>query len=89
MATLQVRSIDDSLYKALGKLAERENRSISQEVVYILKQYLSKPSSFNADTTKEFLKLAGSWCDKRDADEIIADIRSSRKFTANRLAEEF
>ena len=33
MATLQVRSIDDQLYQALGKLAAREQRSISQQVV--------------------------------------------------------
>ena len=42
MATLQVRSIDNQLYKALGRRAAQDNRSISQEVDAILQEYLSQ-----------------------------------------------
>jgi len=43
MATLQVKSIDDKSYKLLGIKAKKDNRSISQEVITILKEYLSEP----------------------------------------------
>lgn len=79
MANLQVKDIDERLYESLRSLATNEKRSISQEVVYILQKYLSKPKEFDPDPTDEFLQLAGSWKDERDADEIIADIRNSRK----------
>ena len=37
MATLQVRDIDDRLYKYLKTSAKLKNRSISQEVITIIK----------------------------------------------------
>ena len=85
MATLQVRSIDDQLYQALGKLAAREQRSISQQVVAILKEHLAQPLR-HATATDDFLALCGSWRDDRSADEIAAEIRSNRKST-NRFRE--
>ena len=78
MATLQVRSVDDQLYKALGKRAIMENRSISQEVVFILKAYLSSPPLKYQEVTARFLEICGSWEDSRDADEIVSEIRQSR-----------
>ena len=85
MATLQVRSIDDQLYQALGKLAAREQRSISQQVVAILKEHLAQPLR-HASATDDFLALCGSWKDGRSADELAAEIRSNRKST-NRFRE--
>lgn len=79
MATLQVRSIEPQFYEALGRLAAAENRSISQEVIAILKRHLSAPYTQHQVATQRFLELAGSWQDDREADEIISDIRSSRK----------
>lgn len=79
MANLQVKDIDSRLYESIRELATNEKRSISQEVVYILQKYLSKPKEFDTNPTDEFLTLAGSWKDERDAEEIIADIRNSRK----------
>jgi len=79
MATLQVRSVDDQLYKALGKRAIMENRSISQEVVFILKAYLSSPPLKYQEVTARFLEICGSWEDSRDADEIVSEIRQSRQ----------
>lgn len=69
MATLQVRSMDDKLYKVLGKVAKEENRSISQEVVYILKKYFSKPTTYSNNATDAFLEL--NLDDERNAEEII------------------
>ncbi|MBU4319790.1 MAG: hypothetical protein Q8N12_07740 [Thermodesulfovibrionales bacterium] len=79
MAILQVRDIDDRLYSSLKDLAKSENRSLSQEVISILEKYLSNPSVFKNNPTKEFLSLSGSWDDERTADEIIDDIKRSRK----------
>jgi len=79
MATLQVRAIDDRLYSILGKKAKMDNRSISQEVIVILKEHLSEPRRGNASTaTDKFLDMCGTWKDERSAEEIIADIRQNR-----------
>jgi plasmid stability protein len=77
MATLQVRSIDEQLYQALGKRAALDNRSISQEVIAILKEHLSQPVQ-HKNATEQFLDLCGSWEDDRDAEEIAQDIRQQR-----------
>lgn len=79
MANLQVRDIDDRLYESLRERATREKRSISQEVVLILEKYLSRPNAYDVNPTDEFLSLSGSWKDERTAEEIISDIRSSRR----------
>jgi len=88
MATLQVRSIDDALYRALGRRAAMENRSISQEVVSILKAHLSVPTTKHQDLTTRFLEMCGSWDDERDAGDIIAEIRQDRR-TSERFQEIF
>jgi plasmid stability protein len=79
MAILQVRDIDDRLYASLKKLAQSENRSLSQEVISILEKYLSNPALFKNNPTREFLSLSTSWEDDRTADEIIADIKKNRR----------
>ena len=84
MATLQVRSIDERLYGALGRRAEMDHRSISQEVVAILNDYLACPAKTpQGAATDAFLELAGSWTDDRDADAVMAEIRKAR--TTNRF----
>jgi len=78
MAVLQVRNMDDELYETLGRRAAMENRSISQEVIAIIKKYLSAPDHFKyADDA--VLNLAGAWEDVRSAKEIVTDIRKHRK----------
>ena len=81
MATLQVRSIDDQLYEALGRRASMDNRSISQEVTAMLREYLSTPKRRHEKATELFLELCGSWEDKRDLEEIVRDIRQARRTT--------
>ncbi len=87
MAVLQVRNMDDGLYKALGRRAVMDNRSISQEVVSIIEKHLSEPLSENFKTDDEALKLAGSWVDTRSAEEIASSIRDAR--TTDRFQGDF
>ena len=89
MATLQVRSIDNQLYKALGARAAMENRSISQEVIAILKDYLSRPSTKHGTMTEDFLQLCGTWQDDRPEEEIAAEIRNARADSPDRFGEVF
>jgi len=79
VANLQVKSIDDELYKSLGKRAAMENRSISQEVVSILKAYLSMPSNKTRQVNNQFLALCGTWEGDESADDIIKEVQSSRR----------
>ena len=79
MANLQVRDMDDQLYESLRQLANNEKRSISQEVIYILEQFISNPLFARKNPTDEFLKFSGSWEDDRTADEIIVDIKNGRE----------
>lgn len=78
MAVLQVRTIDDDLYEALGRRAAMDNRSISQEVITIIKDFLSKPGAVAAPDD-EALRLAGAWSDERSAETIAGSIRAARK----------
>ena len=83
MANLQVKSIDDELYKSLGKRAAMENRSISQEVVSILKAYLSIPSNKTRLVNDQFLELCGTWESEEPAAEIIKELRNGRVNNSN------
>lgn len=78
MAVLQVRDLDDRLYETIRWSAKRSNRSISQEVVTILQNYFTSPSSKEKNAAQDFLKLSGSWEDTRSAEEIIDDITKAR-----------
>lgn len=78
MAVLQVRNISDDLYGALGRRAVMDNRSISQEVIDIIKRHLGSPHTACAAADEEALHLAGSWNDARTATEIAAEIRGNR-----------
>ncbi len=78
MATLQVRDIDDLLYQALKRRAKSQHRSLSQEVVHIIEDYLSRPPADSATQTELFLKLSGAWQGPETAQEILRSIRSSR-----------
>jgi plasmid stability protein len=44
MAILQVRDIPDELYENLSAIAKMENRSISQETIFLLKNALQLKS---------------------------------------------
>ncbi len=86
MAVLQVRNMADDLYGALGRRAALDNRSISQEVIEIIKTYLATPRSRRGGD-EEALQMAGSWDDSRAADEIVSQLRQER--TTRRSQEGF
>lgn len=81
MARLELTNIDDRLYEALQLRAMQDNRSVSEEAEIILRESLAmaKPSRNAKEADEAFMGLLGSWQDHRTADEIIADIRSSRR----------
>ena len=79
MATLQVKNLDDRLYQALGARAAMDNRSISQEVATMIREFLANPTSDPREATRQLLALAGSWQDNRSARQIAADLRKSRR----------
>ena len=89
MANLQVKSMDDELYKSLGRRAAMENRSISQEVVSILKAYLSMPSNKFRQVNDQFLELCGTWEGDESADEIVKDLRNSREHKSKHRQVDF
>ncbi|TGL61649.1 FitA-like ribbon-helix-helix domain-containing protein [Leptospira sarikeiensis] len=78
MANLQVRDIDDRLYEALKRRAELEHRSVSQEVVLLIENYLAHDMKESEQKTLRFLELSNSWMDDRNSEKIIKEIRSSR-----------
>jgi plasmid stability protein len=79
MATLQVRDIDDRLYEALRARARSEHRSVSQEVVFIIEDHLSKSTHSSQKQTELFLGLTGAWEGSESAEQLVASIRKSRK----------
>ncbi len=76
MANLKIKGIDEELYKQIKGLAAEENRSIGQEVLFLIKKYLSNRKQFLSTKTpaQTLLDLAESWDDPREADELISDI---------------
>lgn len=83
MANLQIKGIDDGLYNEIKKLAAAEKRSVSQQILFLVKIYLAKkPRCDAAKTPSEvLLDLHGSWQDERKADQIIDQIKKARKNT--------
>jgi plasmid stability protein len=79
MATLQVKGINDRLYEALRARATMENRSISQEVVCLIRRHLARPPRDPREATHAMLELVGSWRDDRTARRIAAELRKSRR----------
>jgi len=81
MANLQIKGIDERLYSQIKMMALKENRSISQQVLFLIKTYMAKkPYANRAKTPAQvLLDLSGSWEDSRSPDKIIAAIKSDRK----------
>lgn len=81
MANLQIKGIDENLYLQIKKLASAENRSVSQQILYLAKEYLAKRKAFQASKTNAqvLLELSGSWADDRTPEEIVREIRRARR----------
>jgi hypothetical protein len=81
MANLQIKGLDDRLYEEIKRLATSENRSVSQEMLFLVKEHLAKRKKVVAIRTpaQVLLELSGSWADDRSAETIIAEIKAARK----------
>ena len=81
MANLQIKGIQDDLYAEIKKLASAENRSVSQQVVFLLREYLANRKFVQMQKTpaQTLLALSGSWQDDREAEKIIEEIKLARK----------
>jgi hypothetical protein len=90
MANLQIKGIQDDLYERIKEMAASENRSISQQVLFLIKEYLLRKgcSQSSKPPAQVLLELSGSWEDKRDSEEILSEIKRSRKNSA-KLKEGF
>ncbi|MEE8584237.1 MAG: hypothetical protein V3T83_05225, partial [Acidobacteriota bacterium] len=77
MASLQVKGVDDLFYQQLKRLAASQNRSVSQQVLVILREYLAKQEALSQikSPAEVLLGLAGSWQDDRSGEEIADEIR--------------
>ena len=83
MANLQIKGMNDDFYTQIKVLAGSENRSISQQILFMTKEYLLKKQQLQAVKmpAQVLLELAGAWEDGRTAEEMIADLKQSRKNT--------
>ena len=81
MANLQIKGIDDDLYAQIKNLALSQNRSVSQQVLLLIKYYLSKQHQIEKSKSpaQVLIELSGSWDDARTADQIIKDLKRDRK----------
>ena len=80
MANLQIKGIQDELYAQIKELAAAENRSVAQQVVFLIREYLASKRRLPLRTPAEvLLELSGSWEDDRSSEEIISDIKAARR----------
>jgi predicted CopG family antitoxin len=90
MANLQIKGIDDEIYTELKKMAAEENRSVSQQALFLVKEYLARKRHLRTLKTPAqiLLDLSGSWEDDQDSAKIIAQIKKARK-NSKKLIEGF
>jgi len=81
MANLQIKGIQDELYAEIKKIAANENRSVSQQILFLVKEYMARKKQIATLETpaQVLLRLSGSWNDDREAEEIISEIKTARK----------
>jgi len=81
MSNLQIKGIDEDLYAQIKEMANEENRSLSQQILYLAKEYLAKRKKIRTakPPAQVLLELSGSWTDDRKAEEIIKELRKSRR----------
>ncbi len=87
MATLQVKNVDDKLYRRLKANAAAEHRSLSQQVLAIIEEHLKQAA--NPPIPRPITDFIGAWKnDERSTEEIIRDTRASRR-TGHRFKVKF
>ena len=81
MANLQIKGMSDDLYAQIKALAAAENRSVRQQILFMAKEYLLKKQQAQdmKMPAQVLLEMSGAWEDDRTTEEIIADMKQSRK----------
>lgn len=81
MSNLQIKGIDEDLYAQIKEMARAENRSLSQQILYLAKEYMTKQKQIRSVKTpaQVLLELSGSWYDDRGSEEIIQEIKKGRR----------
>jgi hypothetical protein len=71
MANLQIKGMEDDLYKRLKEMAASESRSVSQQVLFLIKEYMAKKALSRSikSPAQVLLELSGSWEDTRGAEQ--------------------
>jgi hypothetical protein len=87
MSNLQIKDIDEALYRELKQVAADENRSVSQQVLFFLRNSLAqrRRRSQGETAAQTLLSLAGSWEDSRPEDELVREIKQARR-SSSRLS---
>jgi hypothetical protein len=81
MANLQIKNMDESLYEEIKRAASAENRSVSQQVLTLIRDYLAKRNQVSKlkSPAQVLLELSGTWEDERSEEEIVRDIKKARR----------
>jgi hypothetical protein len=81
IANMQIKGIDSELYNELKRIAAEENRSVSQQTLFLVRDYIAKRQKVRGTKSpgQVLLELSGSWKDDRKPEEIISEIRKARK----------
>jgi hypothetical protein len=81
MANLQIKGMDDAFYAQIKKLAAVQNRSVSQQIQFVVREFLAKTAHHQKTKypAQLLLEMAGSWLDNRKPDIIVKGIKSRRQ----------
>jgi hypothetical protein len=81
MANVQIKGIENELYNELKRVAAEENRSVSQQTLFLIRDYVAKRQKVRGTKSpaQVLIELSGSWKDDRKPEEIISEIRKARK----------
>ncbi len=74
--------LPDEMHSELKKKAATDHKTLKDIITELIDEYLYSPAK--PSPSKKKTGLCGSWSDKRSADEIIKDIKSSRKWFTER-----
>ena len=90
MANLQIKGIKEELYAEIKKLASAENRSISQQILFLVREYLGRKNYLSTlkSPAQVLLELSGSWQDDKGAEQIISEVKGGR-INSKKLEEGF
>jgi len=90
MANLQIKGIKEELYAEIKKLTSAKNQSVSQQILFFVREYLGRKNHLSTikSPTQVLLELSGSWQDDKGAEQIIAEINGAR-INSKKLAEGF